>query len=260
MQALDGQIAIVTGAARGVGAVIARRMLQAGAKVVLGDILDEEGQAVARELGDGASYLGLDVTQEEAWGRAVEATLQNHGRIDILVNNAARLHLGTIEHTSPEQARQLIDVNLIGPFLGIRAVISAMKAQRQGSIVNVGSVDGLIGMNGISAYAASKWGLRGLAKSAALELGRDGIRVNTVCPAGGNPQMYAPWMDQLVGMLDQTRAYSENRAIPGESPLGAIADAVLFLASDASRNCTGVDLPVDGGVHAGRFLAGFNEL
>jgi 3alpha(or 20beta)-hydroxysteroid dehydrogenase len=121
-------------------------------------------------------------------------------------------------------------------------------------------LDGLLGMNGVAAYAASKWGLRGLAKSAALELGRDGIRVNTVCPAGGNPEMYAPWMDQLIARLDQMKAYTEDRGIPGEAPLDAIADAVVFLASDASRHCTGVDLPVDGGAHAGRFLPGFNEL
>ena len=101
---------------------------------------------------------------------------------------------------------------------------------------------------------------RGLAKSAALELGRDGIRVNTVCPAGGNPEMYGPWMQQLLGMLDQARAYTEDRAIPGEAPIAAIADAVLFLASDESRHCTGADLPVDGGAHAGRFLPGFNAL
>ena len=103
-------------------------------------------------------------------------------------------------------------------------------------------------------------GLRGLARSAALELGRDGIRVNTVCPAGGNPEMYGPWMKELAGMLEQTRAYTEDRAIPGEVSLEAIAEAVIFLASDASRHCTGADLPVDGGAQAGHFIPGFNEL
>ncbi len=125
--------------------------------------------------------------------------------------------------------------------------------------MNVGSLDGMIGMNGVAAYAASKWGLRGLAKSAALELGRDGIRVNTVCPGGGNPELYAPWAEQLAAIFDQVKAFAEDRGIPDEVPLDAIADAVLFLASDASRHCTGVDLPVDGGAHAGTFLPGFNE-
>jgi 3alpha(or 20beta)-hydroxysteroid dehydrogenase len=260
MKALADRIAIVTGAARGVGAVIARRAVEAGARVVLGDIRDGAGEAVARELGDAATYVSLDVTREDDWARVVERTLSDHARIDVLVNNAGRLHLGTIQNTSAEQARSVVDVNLIGPFLGIRAVAPAMKTQAKGSIVNVGSLDGLLGMNGVAAYAASKWGLRGLAKSAALELGRDGIRVNTVCPAGGNPEMYAPWMDQLIARLDQMKAYTEDRGIPGEAPLDAIADAVVFLASDASRHCTGVDLPVDGGAHAGRFLPGFNEL
>ena len=260
MKPLDDRIAIVTGAARGVGAVIARRAVEAGARVVLGDVRDEAGEAVARDLGDAATYVSLDVTREDDWARAVERALSDHSRIDVLVNNAARLHLGTIQNTSAEKARAVVDVNLIGPFLGIRAVTPTMKAQGKGSIVNVGSVDGMLGMNGVAAYAASKWGLRGLAKSAALELGRDGIRVNTVCPGGGNPEMYAPWMEQLVDMLDQTKAYTEDRGIPGEAPLDAIADVVVFLASDASRHCTGVDLPVDGGAHAGTFLPGLNEL
>ena len=260
MERLDGQVAIVTGAARGAGAVIARCMVEAGAHGVLTDVRDEAGQEVSAELGARARYETLDVTREKDWQRTVEATLREHGRIDVLVNNAGRLHLGTIERTSPEQARQVLEVNLLGPFLGIRAVTAPMRAQGKGSIVNVGSVDGLIGMNGVAAYAASKWGLRGLARSAALELGRDGIRVNTVCPAGGNPEMYGPWMKELAGMLEQTRAYTEDRAIPGEVSLEAIAEAVIFLASDASRHCTGADLPVDGGAQAGHFIPGFNEL
>jgi len=259
MEALENRIAIVTGAARGAGASIARRLVEAGARVVLGDIRTEAGEAVARELGDAASFIPLDVTREDDWRRTVEHTMTLHGKIDVLVNNAGRLHIGTIQNTTAEQARKVVDVNLIGPFLGIRAVVPSMKAQQMGSIVNVGSLDGLIAMNGIAAYVASKWGLRGLVKSAALELGRDGIRVNSVCPAGGNPEMYGPWMEQLVGMMDEMLAYTEDRGIPGEVSLEAIADAVLFLASDASRLCTGVDLPVDGGAHAGTFLRGFNE-
>jgi 3alpha(or 20beta)-hydroxysteroid dehydrogenase len=257
---LEDRVALVTGAARGVGAVTAKRLVDAGARVVLGDIRDEAGEAVASEIGNGATYRSLDVTREADWARVVEQSLTDYGRIDILVNNAGKLHMGAIEHTSVDDARRVLDVNLIGPFLGIRAVIPPMKAQGRGSIVNVGSLDGLLGMNGVAAYAASKWGLRGLAKSAALELGRNGIRVNTVCPAGGNPEMYGPWIQSLVGMLEETKAYTEDRGIPGEAPMEAIADAVVFLASDASRHCTGMDLPVDGGAHAGHYLAGFNDL
>ena len=135
-----------------------------------------------------------------------------------------------------------------------------MRAQGGGSIVNVGSIDGLIGMNGITAYCTSKWALRGWTKAAALELGRDGIRVNQVCPAGGNVEMYGPWMEKMIPFMDETQAYQEDRGIPGSAPLDVIADAVLFLASDASKSTTGADLPVDGGATAGTFLPGFNTL
>jgi len=135
-----------------------------------------------------------------------------------------------------------------------------MRRRGGGSVVNVGSIDSLLGMNGILAYSSSKWGLRGLSKSASLELGRDGIRVNSVCPAGGNVEMYGPWMTQMVDFMDQTRAYTANRGIPSEAPLERIAEAVVFFAGDRSLHCTGVDLPVDGGAHAGRFIPGFNTL
>jgi 3alpha(or 20beta)-hydroxysteroid dehydrogenase len=260
MERLDERVAIVTGAARGVGAEIAARMASAGAFVVVTDVNEEAGIQTAADIGDNAEFMLLDVTDETDWRRVCAATVSRHGSIDILVNNAGRLHLGTIEGTTPEQARAVFDVNLLGPFLGIRAVTPTMKQRGRGSIVNISSLDGLIGMNGVGAYAASKWGLRGLARSAALELGRDGIRVNNVCPASGNPEMFGPWIEHLIGMLDETKQYTEDRAIPGQVPLDAIADAVIFLASDASRQCTGIDLPVDGGAHAGHFLPGFNRI
>jgi 3alpha(or 20beta)-hydroxysteroid dehydrogenase len=260
MGSLDGKIAIVTGAARGTGAVTARRMLEEGARVVLGDVRHEQGEKVAAALGEAASYVPHDVTDEAQWSGIVQHTLQRHGRVDVLVNNAAILHIGTVERTGPDKLREILEVNTVGPYLGIRAVLAPMRQQGGGSIVMVNSIDGILGMNGVASYAASKWGLRGLAKSVGIELGRDGIRVNSVCPAGGNPEMFAPWFEQMVPFLDETRAYSANRGIPGEAPLECIADAVIFLASDASRHCTGVDLPVDGGAHAGRFIPGFNTL
>jgi 3alpha(or 20beta)-hydroxysteroid dehydrogenase len=260
MHELDGKVAIVTGAARGTGAAIARRFASAGARVVVSDVLHAQGEALAREIGSAASYQPLDVTRESDWERAVGTTLAQHGRIDVLVNNAAILHMGALERTPPELFRRVLEVNTVGPFLGIRAVLEPMRRQGGGAIVNVSSIDALLGMNGISAYAASKWGLRGLARSAALELGRSGIRVNSVCPAGGNSEMFARWLEPMAGFADEVRAYSANRAIPGEASLEAIADAVLFLASDASRHCAGVDLPVDGGAVAGRFIPGFNTL
>jgi len=260
MQSLSGKVAMVTGAARGTGAAIAKLFVSEGARVVLGDVQQEAGAAVAKQLGAPAMFLPHDVTCREDWERVVAETLAAHGRVDVLVNNAAVLHMGTIERTPEDVLRRVLEVNTVGPYLGIRAVLAPMKKQGGGSIVNVGSIDSLLGMNGISAYASSKWALRGLTKCAALELGRDGIRVNSVCPAGGNREMFGPWMKQIAGFIEETRAYSNNRGIPGEAPLEAIAQAVAFFASDASRHCTGVDLPVDGGAHAGRFIPGFNTL
>jgi 3alpha(or 20beta)-hydroxysteroid dehydrogenase len=260
MGRLAGKIAIVTGAARGTGEAIARRFVAEGARVWLGDLLDARGERVAAELGDAARYVPHDVTSEAQWRRIVERALEAHGRIDVLVNNAAILHIGRIENTPVEVARRVLEVNVLGAFLGLRAVAGAMRAQGGGAIVNVGSIDALLGMNGVSAYAASKWGLRGLAKAAAMELGRDGIRVNTVCPSGGGAELYAPWAERIAAAAGDVGAYLANRGIPGDAPLDEIVAAVVYLASDEARHCAGVDLPVDGGAHAGRFLPAFNRL
>ncbi|MEE8165207.1 MAG: SDR family oxidoreductase [Myxococcota bacterium] len=260
MQELEARVAIVTGAARGVGLIIAERFVAAGAQVVLADVLEDEGQAAADKLGSSAHFSLLDVTREADWARIVDETLAAHEQIDVLVNNAGVLHMGSLENTAPADFQRIMNVNAFGPFLGTRAVLSAMKAQQSGSIVHVSSIDGMLGMNGITAYASSKWALRGLAKSSALELGRDGIRVNSVCPAGGNPVMFGPWFEKMGGFRDQIDFYENNRGIPGTMPLEAIANAVLYLASDASLNVTGIDLPVDGGATAGRYIDGFNTL
>ena len=260
MQRLAGKVAIITGAARGTGEAIARRFVAEGARVWLGDLLHERGGKLAAELGPAATYQPHDVTSEEEWRRIVDRALTRDGRIDVLVNNAAILHIGRIESTPAETARRVLEVNTLGPFLGLRAVVGPMRAQRSGAIVNVGSIDGMLGMNGITAYAASKWGLRGLTKSAAMELGREGIRVNSVAPSGGGGEMFAPWAKQIADAAEDVRAYVENRGIPGSSPLEAIAAAVVFLASDEASHCAGIDLAVDGGAHAGRFLPAFNRL
>lgn len=257
---LQDRVILVTGGSRGVGRGIAEGLAAQGAKIVIGDVLVEAGQAVAKGIGAAARFECLDVAREEDWSRVVDRITAEEGRIDGLVNNAAALHVGTLENTPPEVFRRIQDVNLIGPFLGTRAVVPLMKKQGRGSIVHIGSIDGLIGMNGICAYAASKWGLRGLAKSNAIELGRAGIRVNTVCPAGGNGEMFAPWAHVLGGMGGDVEEYLSNRGIPGDTPFSAIANACAYLLSDASENVTGIDLPVDGGAAAGRYLPGFNRV
>ncbi len=256
---LQDRVILVTGGSRGVGRGIAEGLSALGARIVIGDILVEAGEAVAKGIGKTARCERLDVAREEDWARVVGRIEAQEGRLDALVNNAAALHIGSVENTPPEVFRRIQDVNLIGPFLGTRAVVPHMKKRGKGSIVHIGSIDGMIGMNGICAYAASKWGLRGLAKSNAIELGRAGIRVNTVCPAGGNGEMFLPWADTLAGMTGDTEEYLTNRAIPGDTPFSAIANAVAYLVSDASENVTGIDLPVDGGASAGRFLPGLNK-
>lgn len=257
---LKDRVALVTGAARGVGTAIATALAAAGARVVIADVLAQAGESVARDIGGEARFEALDVARESDWARVIDVIESTYGRLDVLVNNAAILHIGTLESTSPDTFRRIQDVNTFGPFLGTRAVLPLMKAQGSGSIVHISSIDGLIGMNGVTAYATSKWGLRGLAKSSALELGRAGIRVNTVCPASGNPEMFGPWAESMAPFIEETVAYSDNRGIPGSVPYQAIANAVLYLASDLSSHVTGIDLPVDGGAAAGRFIPGFNTL
>ena len=257
---LDGKVVLVTGAARGTGAAIAKRFVEHGAHVWLGDVAEEAGRATAASLGERAHFAPHDVTDAAAWGRVVAAALAAHGRLDVLVNNAGVLHIGTVERTEADVFRRVFEVNTVGPYLGIRAVLAPMRAQGAGAIVNVSSVDALLGMNGVTAYATSKFGLRGFAKSCALELGRSGIRVNSVCPAGGNPQMYGPWLPKMASMTETLRHYGENRGIPGTVSFDAIAGAVLYLASDLSEHVTGIDLPVDGGATAGKYLDGFSSL
>lgn len=253
------KVCLVTGAGRGTGSVIATHLSRAGATVVIADIDDARGEKTAVGL-ERASYLHLDVRSEAAWQAAVDDCMERFGRIDVLVNNAAVLHMGSIAHTGTADFTRLYEVNTLGPFLGIKTVVPFMRAAGGGSIVNVGSVDGMHGMNGITAYAASKWGLRGLTKSAAMELGRDRIRVNQVCPSGGNAEMFAPWAEQLAAAADDVAGYFECRAMPWPGELDDIAAAVVFLAGDGSRYCTGHDLVVDGGLTAGTFVPAFNNL
>jgi 3alpha(or 20beta)-hydroxysteroid dehydrogenase len=257
---LDDRVALVTGAARGVGAEIAKTLARAGAKVVLTDILVAQGEEVAAEIGERARFEALDVTKEEDWARVVDSTLGTLGSVDVLVNNAAVLHMGSVENTPPDVFRRVLEVNTVGPYLGTRAVLPAMKAQGKGSVVMISSIDGLVGMNAVSAYSASKFGIRGFAKATAMELGRSGIRVNSVCAAGGNAEMTAPWMDRMMPFLDHMLAYMNDRGIPGGASLEQVAKATLYLASDASDGVTGVDVPVDGGATAGKWIEGFNSL
>jgi 3alpha(or 20beta)-hydroxysteroid dehydrogenase len=260
MGRLDGRVALVTGAARGTGEAVARRFAAEGARVVLGDVLDERAAAVAGSIGSAAVALRLDVSCEDDWRRVVAETTRLCGRLDVLVNNAAVLHMAAIADTSPEDFLRVVRVNQLGTFLGIKAVIEPMRAAGGGSIVNVSSVDGLRGQNGIVAYCSSKWAVRGITRVAALELGRFGIRVNAVCPEAGSPFMVEPYMPPgvdvgaVIPRMQPRLSYQKERSI--DELVDDVANLVLFLASDESRSCTGSDFACEGGNTAGRVVRG----
>jgi len=258
MGRVEGKVAIVTGAARGTGEQTARLLADEGAKVVIADVLEAEGRKVAGEIGAAACFERLDVTDEASWAGVVEATTAGFGAPTILVNNAGLLHIEAFLETSAADVERLWRVNQLGPFLGMKAVARAMRDAGGGSIVNVGSVDGLFSKNGICAYAATKWGLRGLSRVAALELGQMGIRVNVVCPEAGGPVMRRPYTPEAIDPAT-TLAFTHdviphNQKRPGIEIIRDIARMILFLASDESLSCTGADYPVDAGWTAGRRL------
>ena len=190
--AISEPVAIVTGGARGIGAATSERLSVAGHKVVVCDVLADEGMALAAKLGN-ALFKKLDVRVEADWKALVDELMARFGRIDVLVNNAGIRHTSAIEDITAADAEKVIGINLISPMLGIAAVTPAMKAARRGAIVNVSSVDGLSGCNSKAAYASSKWGLRGLTRVAAIELGGHNIRVNSVHPGGTDTPMATLW-------------------------------------------------------------------
>lgn len=259
MGRLEGKVALVTGAARGTGEQVARLFVAEGARVMIGDLLEAEGEAVAKDLGDAAAFVRLDVSSEADWARAVERTLARFsgpGGLSVLVNNAAILDMKPLEETTLADFERHVRVNQIGPFLGMRTVLPALKAAGGGSIVNVSSVDGLSAKPHIIAYAATKWALRGMTRVAALELGKHGIRVNTVCPEVGGPAMRAPYVPAGID-VEKTLAFAHG-IIPyqrSREPIELLRDVarmILFLASDESLSCTGADYAVDAGWTAGR--------
>ena len=252
MTRLSGKVAIVTGGARGMGAQTCRLFVQEGARVVIADVLGDEGRALASELGDAAVFMHLDVSEEPSWRSLVEQTVERFGRIDVLVNNAAVLVFGAVDELPKQQFERALAINLTGTFLGIRAVAPIMKKQRAGSIVNISSVDGLRGVNALAAYVSSKWGVRGLTKVAALELGHHGVRVNSVHPGGVNTQMSNP---RGAPLEEVNKAYA-NVPLQRVGDPDEIARATLFLASDEASYCNGSELAVDGGMAAGAYYPG----
>ncbi len=240
MGRVAGKVAIITGGARGMGASHARLLAEEGAKVVIGDILDDEGEALAAELnatGDVARYVHLDVSQPDQWDAAVATATGEFGKLNVLVNNAGIVALGRLKNFDLAKWQRVIDVNLTGTFLGMRAAVEPMTAAGGGSIINVSSIEGLRGAAGVHPYVASKWAVRGLAKSAALELGPLNIRVNSIHPGFIRTPMTEQMPDDMVTV---------PLGRPGES--SEVSTFVVFLASDESSYATGTEFVMDGGL------------
>ena len=242
---LAGKVALITGGARGQGAAEGRLFAEAGATVVLADVLDDDGAKTAAEIG--AQYVHLDVTSEEEWETVVNDIVATHQRLDVLVNNAGILRAAVLVKETVEQWEQVLAVNQTGTFLGMRTAARAMiGAGNGGSIVNISSIAGLAGTFGSMSYSASKWAVRGMTKVAAKELGRYGIRVNSIHPGFIQTDMIAHFPE----MHDDDKRARTERATPLQR-LGVpddVANVVLFLAGDGSSYCTGQEFVVDGGV------------
>lgn len=240
MGRVEGKVALVTGGARGIGAAYARILVAEGAKVVIGDILDAQGLDLAASLGDTASFIHLDVTQPEQWTAAVAFAAKTFGGLNILVNNAGIATGAPITEFKLDIWRKTIDINLTGTFLGMQAAIPELAKAKGGSIINISSVEGLRGSAGLHAYVASKFGVRGLTKSVALDVAHLGIRVNSIHPGLIETDMTK---NILASALQIPMGRS---AQPAE-----VAKLMLFLASDESSYSTGAEFIIDGGLTAG---------
>jgi 3alpha(or 20beta)-hydroxysteroid dehydrogenase len=243
MGRFDNTVALISGGARGMGASHARGLVAEGAKVVIGDILDDEGKLLADELGEHCTYVHLDVTDDDQWREAVATAERVYGPVGLLVNNAGIVAYGPCELMPPEEFRRVIEINLTGTFLGMHNAVPSMRKAGGGVIINISSTAGMMGYASISAYAASKWGVRGMTKSAAMELGKDGIRVVSVHPGPIRTPMTADFGDEMTA-TQPIKRFGE----PEE-----VTKMVLFLAADATYS-TGSEFVVDGGALLGPVL------
>jgi len=243
----DGKVALITGSAGGIGAAAARRLAQEGALLLLTDADAAGAERLAQELGEAASAHSHDVTSEADWQAVTSWALETHGRIDILLNNAGVFLAAPLAETSLEDFRRVIDVNVVGVFLGMRSVAPAMTEQRAGSIINLSSVAGLMGSPYLLAYAASKWAVRGMTKVVAKELASSGVRVNSLHPGQIDTDMNTRQREKTPELIDKLIRGIPLRRIgtPQE-----IAHAVVYLACDESVYVTGSELVVDGGTTA----------
>jgi 3alpha(or 20beta)-hydroxysteroid dehydrogenase len=234
----DGKVVLISGGARGMGAAHAAALVGEGARVLIGDILDEQGRAVAEKLGAAAHYEHLDVTDPDLWATAVDVAVSRFGRLDALVNNAGIVSMGRLRGSSLADWQRVLDVNLTGAYLGMRAAIEPMITGGGGSIVNISSVEGLAGSAHLHGYVAAKFGLRGITKSAAVELAQYNIRVNSIHPGLVLTPLAEGVTDAFMKPIPMRRG-----AAPAE-----VSSFVLFLVSDESAYATGAEFVVDGGL------------
>jgi len=241
MARVAGKVALVTGGARGLGAEAVRLLVAEGAKVLVTDILDEDGEALVAELGESAVYLHHDVTDIEQWAAAVAMAEETFGGLDVLVNNAGIADFGSLADFTYERWDRIIAINLSSVFYGMKAALPLLKASTKNpSIINISSTAGLQGYPDLAGYVASKWGVRGMSKTAAIELGPDNIRVNSIHPG----MIETPMTEGLAG--EQKHVAMHRAGKPFE-----IGYLVVYLASDESTFCTGAEFIADGGELAG---------
>jgi len=246
---LEGKIAIVTGGARGMGAATSRLFAGEGADVIVADVLADEGEALAADLGTTARFQRLDVSDETSWAALVDEAMQRYGRIDALVNNAAVVAFAPLVELTAADIDRVLGINVKGTLLGLKHVGARMCAAGKGAIVNISSVDGLRGANSLALYSSSKWAVRGLTKTAALEFGPLGVRVNSIHPGGVNTVMGNPQgLEGAAKNAGYERVPLQRIGEPEE-----IAAASLFLCSDEASYIAGAELAVDGGWAAGYY-------
>ncbi len=249
---LEGRTVLVSGGARGIGAAICRIMHDLGAHVIAADLLEADGQRLVGELGERARFIKLDVTDEQAWSEAVDLAHAWVDGLDVLVNCAGIAITHRIDEFPKDEFEKVIDVNLIGTFLGVKHAARVMRPRGKGSIINFSSADGIQGANSMGAYAASKWAVRGLTKASAMELGPLGIRVNAICPGSVNTPMLNP-NNVPIEQIRRNHSHMVKMPLQRIGEPTELASACAFLASDASSFVTGSDLVVDGGVTVGLY-------